>query len=1408
MFPAGLSGINFAFADTTATLYPNGQGTYTAWDNGEAYIDETGTPSCGSSESIHEGTTGNRESVLIDLSSITNGATITSVDITVYDRGDSVSGGTYKTFARLNGSNTDAGSNLTASGGSGDPCSSAKTQTINVPDVIKSGATTLEVGVVKVSGNSNEVRVGAIRAVVTYEDPHTITASDGANGDIDPEGAVVVTHNDSETFSSDPDAGYILADVVVDGFSQGRLNTYTFSSVTADHTIHATFEGGWKAPTDYDNADGISDSNDAYTSNNDYVSIHDDGDDVEYDEFNLGVPSNSVIDGIEVALEGKRTSTRTLLIALSWDNGSTWTSAKEVAFPSNSDTTVLIGGAADTWGRTWTPAEFSNANFQVRVDEGGQSGDVDLDQLQVKVHYTELGSITIQKQTTPNGDPQEFSFTITEGEGSEGFTLSDDGSEVFEGLYAGTYTITEAAVEGYVLTGISCSEGEVNLAEGTVSIDLSLGEDVTCTYTNERLPILTIYKYASPLDTSFDIAVNAPGEEDDSVFVADVAGDGEANSGSTYHYVALGDYTLTETLPEGWGANGTGGNTTVVCYKNGVGSLTESTTVTTTLGYGDVAQCIFNNTPNSIIAGDKFEDLDGKGESTEGEGLSGWNIRLFEWDGGWDLKSSTVTDAGGMYNFGNIQPGKYLLCEQEQSSWYQSVPTTDTVAPQGAVVSDCFNDVTWGSAKGYTIEILETPVATTTIETEEGMEVVAVEPEGDDEFPGQVFDGFRFGNYQRGTIGGFKWHDADANGEQCTEEMADAELCVEEGSTDSNWYISYAGPYSNGGEWTSAGTFSFTNLEPGTYTLSESMKDGWAQTYPYLSTGNQEHTVVVQSGDHKFRNFGNVEDSSISGSKWNDVNADGLDNDEGIAPAVTFNLFKQNGDSWTPVSSQNGTSYSFAGLLPGTYMVTETPADGWLQTYPTSNEGSHIVTVGINGESTDNDFGNTKVTEVTGMKFHDLNRNGSKDEGDTGLSGWTIVATPQVCETIEEEEVCSWSQEGAKTTETDESGYYSFEFINPEYGTWRISEVQQYGWSQTKPTIEGDPIDYEVEVTSESPVTGKDFGNWRWPVVELFKWSDVNSDGVFDESESPVEGFPLGLGRTTVVLPEEEEEAQPFIQTEMIAMELTGANGHVAIPLDPAWFPNGLQDPTDLMGLAAFEGQLDNWQRTFPNFAHGENVQVGFRDGLEARPVQVDSFFDVFYHIEHAQAALQGGQTVNEGKEHGTISPVRPLHFGNHFTAPVTTSGGGGGSGNGGGEQGGNGPIVGLLGGPTGQVLGAATSSLPGSQAPAELPASCAQTLLKDYMRRGRANDPAQVKLLQEFLNGEVQANLPVTGFFGPLTEAAVKAFQKKYADEVLTPWGITEPTGFVYKTTLRKINLIHCGSLNIPMPDLTPFQS
>jgi uncharacterized repeat protein (TIGR01451 family) len=69
----------------------------------------------------------------------------------------------------------------------------------------------------------------------------SITATAGPNGSLSPSGVVWVPETSNETFTIAADPGYGVLDVVVDGASIGATNTYTFSSVTADHTISAVF---------------------------------------------------------------------------------------------------------------------------------------------------------------------------------------------------------------------------------------------------------------------------------------------------------------------------------------------------------------------------------------------------------------------------------------------------------------------------------------------------------------------------------------------------------------------------------------------------------------------------------------------------------------------------------------------------------------------------------------------------------------------------------------------------------------------------------------------------------------------------------------------------------------------------------------------------------------------------------------------------------------------------------------------------------------------------------------------------------------------------------------------------------------------------------------------------------------
>ena len=69
----------------------------------------------------------------------------------------------------------------------------------------------------------------------------TITASAGSNGSISPSGSSSVDYGTSKTYTMTPSANYHVADVLVDGGSAGAVTTYTFSSVSASHTIAVTF---------------------------------------------------------------------------------------------------------------------------------------------------------------------------------------------------------------------------------------------------------------------------------------------------------------------------------------------------------------------------------------------------------------------------------------------------------------------------------------------------------------------------------------------------------------------------------------------------------------------------------------------------------------------------------------------------------------------------------------------------------------------------------------------------------------------------------------------------------------------------------------------------------------------------------------------------------------------------------------------------------------------------------------------------------------------------------------------------------------------------------------------------------------------------------------------------------------
>jgi hypothetical protein len=174
--------VSSAFALTSNTLSTSNNGFYTAWNGSENAVDESiSNPSCSSSDSITSSTGNQRESFTISLSSIPNGSKITTVTVLVRDRRhNDGGGGTYSTFVRLNGTDLPNGPvHTTAGSGGGDStCTGSHDDLHDVPDTVKSGSTTLEIGVVKINsgGDTNRaVRVGAMAAIITYTQTPTLS---------------------------------------------------------------------------------------------------------------------------------------------------------------------------------------------------------------------------------------------------------------------------------------------------------------------------------------------------------------------------------------------------------------------------------------------------------------------------------------------------------------------------------------------------------------------------------------------------------------------------------------------------------------------------------------------------------------------------------------------------------------------------------------------------------------------------------------------------------------------------------------------------------------------------------------------------------------------------------------------------------------------------------------------------------------------------------------------------------------------------------------------------------------------------------------------------------------------------------------------------------------------------------
>jgi len=132
---------------------------------------------------------------------------------------------------------------------------------------------------------------------------------------------------------------------------------------------------------------------------------------------------------------------------------------------------------------------------------------------------------------------------------------------------------------------------------------------------------------------------------------------------------------------------------------------------------------------------------------------------------------------------------------------------------------------------------------------------------------------------------------------------------------------------------------------------------------------------------------------------------------------------------------------------------------------------------------------------ISGVKFEDKNTNHVQDPGEGGLANWTIYI---------DSNKNNDQDAGEPTQITDPSGNFTFPNLTP--GNYWVKEVNQAGWSQTRPTWPYQEVDLEP---GENEFIY--FGNFKLGMVQGRKFRDVNHDGVRQGGDSYLDTWDIYL---------------------------------------------------------------------------------------------------------------------------------------------------------------------------------------------------------------------------------------------------------------------------------------------------------
>ncbi len=274
-----------------------------------------------------------------------------------------------------------------------------------------------------------------------------------------------------------------------------------------------------------------------------------------------------------------------------------------------------------------------------------------------------------------------------------------------------------------------------------------------------------------------------------------------------------------------------------------------------------------------------------------------------------------------------------------------------------------------------------------------------------------------------------------------------------------------------------SGAYSFYPTDPGTYTLFLIAPPGYLA--PKSLQTEIDTVIQIVTDDQKNINFTLLELASISGTAYDDINQNGVqDNNEPGVPQQMVYMKNSAGKTDSTVTSNQG-KYTFYSVPKGSYQVNIKVLDDWYYVIPDSAQfTAKIVSDTINATHISANFPLIyKYTAVSGVVYHNIDGSAARDSNDTDLAGWAVA----LIEAGADADTVAFDT-------TDNNGIFLFPRVTE--GSYTVAPLLQPGWQQVAATADSITAQQDTFISTmafgyapafSATLAGNCFGNAPFP---------------------------------------------------------------------------------------------------------------------------------------------------------------------------------------------------------------------------------------------------------------------------------------------------------------------------------------